>query len=599
MLILFIFICSLTYPATIYVNKDATSPYNGSSWEHGYQTIQMGIDSANASDDVWVKKGLYIESITLKSNVNLYGGFSGTETSLDQCDPLHNLTIIDGNKGSAAVVGANYSTIEGFIITNAAIGVNCDGKAPTISRSRIQYNVIGINCNNSTPKIINNVIRCNENNIYCTSSGRPEVFHNIITQANQGISLSGGSGVIIKNNIISNNIDGVYNGTATVMNNCFWENNYNTPYVSGTITGNIFEEPLYVTEALFDFHLHQDSPCINRGATDVGITIDYDGEARPYGGSPDIGPDEWRNTTFVQPDPLPSNKIIYVKKNATGNNDGTSWEDAFTDILGGIGSAQPGNEIWVAADTYIRDIYLKSWVSLYGGFNGGETSRTQRQPLVYKTIIDGNGSGLVVEAVNNSYIDGFTIRNGTTGVQCPQYGSATVQNCKIESNSSYGVYCDKSMPLLINNIIKGNANSGIYCTSNGRVNTFHNVITQSNRGISLSGGSGAIIINNIISNSTDGIYNGVATVMNNCFWGNGNNLPYVSGTQKNNLNSDPKFVSADNYHLQENSDCIDSGAVIGINFDFELQGRPYGNGFDIGPDERLQHPGVNNWSLWE
>ncbi|MBP6680182.1 MAG: hypothetical protein KA166_03260, partial [Saprospiraceae bacterium] len=50
--------------------------------------------------------------------------------------------------------------------------------------------------------------------------------------------------------------------------------------------------------------------------------------------------------------------IIYVKKDATGNNDGSSWSNAYTNLQDALltGCACGGTtQIWVAAGTYYPD----------------------------------------------------------------------------------------------------------------------------------------------------------------------------------------------------------------------------------------------------
>ena len=116
--------------ATVYVEADAAAGGDGNSWSTAYQTIQEGIDDA-LDEEVWVAEGTYMEAITMKDGVALYGGFAGTEGARDQRDWEMHVATIDGSTargGEAAyhVVMMNNITnsrIDGFTIT----GGNADG----------------------------------------------------------------------------------------------------------------------------------------------------------------------------------------------------------------------------------------------------------------------------------------------------------------------------------------------------------------------------------------------------------------------------------------------------------------------------------------
>lgn len=94
----------------------------------------------------------------------------------------------------------------------------------------------------------------------------------------------------------------------------------------------------------------------------------------------------------------PSN-ATYVKADATGANNGSSWTDAFTDLQLALVSAVPGDEIWVTSGTYapagpkgdrIATFQLVSGVGIYGGFSGTETERHQRNAAAYVTVLSGD-----------------------------------------------------------------------------------------------------------------------------------------------------------------------------------------------------------------
>lgn len=61
----------------------------------------------------------------------------------------------------------------------------------------------------------------------------------------------------------------------------------------------------------------------------------------------------------------------------------------------------------------------------------------------------------------------------------------------------------------------------------------------------------------------------------------------ASGQDSSSLTSNPLFVSLaqSNFHLQQNSPAIDTGADVGLKMDFDKKPVPSGNGFDIGAYE--------------
>lgn len=91
--------------------------------------------------------------------------------------------------------------------------------------------------------------------------------------------------------------------------------------------------------------------------------------------------------------------VIYVRHNATGANNGTSWSDAYTDLQSALGSATSGQEIWVAEGVYLptsvttdrsATFRLLSGVEIYGGFAATETQRTQRDLASHRTVLSGD-----------------------------------------------------------------------------------------------------------------------------------------------------------------------------------------------------------------
>lgn len=92
----------------IFVNQNVQGgALNGSSWQNSFQDLQVALQIAVEGDEIWVAKGDYLpttdtdrnKSFILKQGVRLYGGFSGTESSLGQRDFILNESVLSGNIG--------------------------------------------------------------------------------------------------------------------------------------------------------------------------------------------------------------------------------------------------------------------------------------------------------------------------------------------------------------------------------------------------------------------------------------------------------------------------------------------------------------------
>jgi len=93
--------------------------------------------------------------------------------------------------------------------------------------------------------------------------------------------------------------------------------------------------------------------------------------------------------------------IIYVNHAATGNNDGSSWDDAFTTLQAALSIATETDEIWVATGVYTptntadqtASFQMVAGVALYGGFVATETERTDRNWETNLTVLSGDLDG--------------------------------------------------------------------------------------------------------------------------------------------------------------------------------------------------------------
>lgn len=92
----------------------------GTNWSTAFGSIQKAINAAAIAGggEVWVAAGTYTETVILKQNVSIYGGFSGIENTRDARDWEGNVTVIDGKGRLRCITGANGAVVDGFIIRN-------------------------------------------------------------------------------------------------------------------------------------------------------------------------------------------------------------------------------------------------------------------------------------------------------------------------------------------------------------------------------------------------------------------------------------------------------------------------------------------------
>jgi len=176
---------------------------------------------------------------------------------------------------------------------------------------------------------------------------------------------------------------------------------------------------------------------------------------------------------------------IHVSMAGNNTNDGLTWATAKLTAQAGLDAATSGDQVWVAAGTYVENVTLADGVALYGGFAGNEDPATfdlaTRDFTAHETILDGNQAGSVVTcppgATTTTRIDGFTIRNGNAwtgnayggGIYC-DHSSPSIENNRITGNDAAwggGICCHGGLPTIARNTVTGNGTyyggAGVYC----------------------------------------------------------------------------------------------------------------------------------------
>jgi hypothetical protein len=190
---------------------------------------------------------------------------------------------------------------------------------------------------------------------------------------------------------------------------------------------------------------------------------------------------------------------LLVDAEAAGAGDGTSWEDAFTDLQDALAAIPPeacGVAIWVAEGIHTpagpggdraAAFRLANDVAIYGGFAGGETHRSQRDPVANVTVLSGDlnrdddaggdnsdnsyhvviGSGTDETAILNGFVitggnaDGGAFPHNTGGGMLNSSGSPTVVGCLFvgQAAAEFGGAAFNTQgaePLFVNCVFSGN-----------------------------------------------------------------------------------------------------------------------------------------------
>ncbi len=293
--------------------------------------------------------------------------------------------------------------------------------------------------NNCIATFVNSTIAFNSSRAFTSYQATPPngnascVFNNSIVWGNNAGSTQIQSGGSQSNCIVQNgwgsslSQDPIFAQAGTGFDGAGPDNTY------GTLDDDYSLLPQYPNTLNFSVAIDGGDNAL----LDPSYYIDLPGNARYHAASIDIGAYEYGAPTV-------ENAILYVSGFAGGNNDGSSWANAFNDLQDAINAAQPGYKIFVSQGTYKPSIpvdldgdgaeareatfYIdKPHIELYGGFKGLEFGLADRAFRgTFPTILDGD-IGVAGTDTDNAFhvmtlwdigddvlIDRFTIQNGKT-----------------------------------------------------------------------------------------------------------------------------------------------------------------------------------------
>ncbi|MEZ0539052.1 choice-of-anchor Q domain-containing protein [Fibrella arboris] len=338
-----------------YVSATGTNatPATATSWAAATSNLQGAIDASVAGDQVWVRSGTYkpgggspsaSSSFSMKTGVAIYGGFAGTETTLNQrvlaATPT---TILSGDIGTVGNSSDNCNNVinnsannlnstailDGFTISDASGATAFGGgmynrnSSPTVRNCLFQNNSVNFgggmailaDGSTASPTLINCSFLTNTANvgggIYINGGNSGTASPTLINCSFQGNTAVGGGGAVMvitqqgtaapqaTNCILLGTILMSFNGAQPtfVTTNCLIQ----PGAVSGGAAGNFSQTNNVVTNSspFVNTTSPQITDCsmaINAGLNSApglsGITTDAGGNPRLFptsGGTVDIG----------------------------------------------------------------------------------------------------------------------------------------------------------------------------------------------------------------------------------------------------------------------------------------------------------------------
>lgn len=211
-------------------------------------------------------------------------------------------------------------------------------------------------------------------------------------------------------------------------------------------------------------------------------------------------------------------QVIYVKHDAIGAQDGTSWHDAYTDLEDALFYASDDVIIWVAQGVYHPGgsspdpnsvFVIHDNILLYGGFAGVETTLEDRDPDSFVTILSGDiqeddvVDNFIINKFDNTrhvvyvdsllsevVIDGFTIKGGHT---------IDDFNATIYDRSGGGIHCLSPVTIRQCNFTGnfGRAGGGVYLSGNASTSLISNCTFSHNRSSSRGAGLFALSVTDL------------------------------------------------------------------------------------------------------
>lgn len=505
------------------VNLDPTQASgNNNTYPTVINGFSIGNGQAAGTGDAGKGGGIYVYGDNSKGGV----------FRIERCFLISNYAT----QGGAVYVDASVKSVNGetSLINQSVVFNNAAG-----DRAAVENQAGGIYLAGEAT-VVNTSIFNNGNGGVRLSSGSKVVNATIARNTGAGVDMTaGGSGdAHVYNSIIWGNTQLYLQNDPGFRNSAYHEvvsRDPATPDENGNIYvakenrgdkfGPMFDAPSVKTSydrdfnwresayPLWSWNVLEGSVMIDKGHNDyydqnVYGSEDMAGNPRISGDRISVGAYEYQY--------LPATRIRYVKPTATGTGDGSSWDNASGDLqkmiddLADNNVSQQAGEVWVAAGTYkpqsqlisgmnySASFRMRDGISVYGGFEGDETSKQERakgtmpwdftnvtvlEAAYYESKLAWTNSKWTVGS-DSRHVVWFAPMSGESDfTRITTLDGVTVQGGYAQGNTGLddfktdcggGVYMDGANAYLSNCIVRENyatGNGGGVYLKNGRVQT--------------------------------------------------------------------------------------------------------------------------------
>ena len=331
------------------------------------------------------------------------GKVTSSNSYINQCVVYNNeagLIAEVANKGGGIYIAGKGTVVNTSIFNNENGGVRISPDASVLNSTIARNTVAGVDLTvsggaNDNAKVVNTVVWGNTTLFSEFTPGfRNSSYHEVEGEGPNRMDNFGNVYVSDKNN----------------------DRSQASPFFASPSLKTSFRDFnwLYNAYPLWNWQALEGSAFIDKGQDDAYASATYGGydlggSARKVGDATDIGAYEFQAVS--------ADRILRVKPDGNDANNGSDWGNALRSVqeaINRLAERGQGGEVWVKAGTYQPSVYMsgestdrsaafvmKDGVSVYGGFEGNEETRAERDnkkgsmpwQYTHPTVFVGNAYG--------------------------------------------------------------------------------------------------------------------------------------------------------------------------------------------------------------